>query len=111
MYHPAAPPAGNTNDADNFEYVEVKNIGSTPLNLQRFRLSDGVQFEFPNMMLNAGQSGVVVADLAAFQSRYGSGPLVLGQDWLLEMIRTESGRTHGFFWAPFCPCSRFSGPR
>src|SRR5262249_17502800 len=76
---PAPPPAANTNDADNFEYIEVKNIGSTPLNLQRFRLSNGVLFDFPNTLLDAGQSGVIVADIAAFQSRYGSGPRVLGQ--------------------------------
>jgi len=30
-----------------------------------------------------------------------SGPLVIGSDWLLEMIRNESGQTYGFFWAPF----------
>ena len=30
-----------------------------------------------------------------------TGPLVMGQGWLLEMIRTESGHTRGFFWAPF----------
>jgi AraC-like DNA-binding protein len=30
-----------------------------------------------------------------------TGPLVIGQNWLLEMIRTERGHTHGFFWAPF----------
>jgi AraC-like DNA-binding protein len=30
-----------------------------------------------------------------------TGPLVIGRDWLLEMIRTERGHTRGFFWAPF----------
>jgi AraC-like DNA-binding protein len=30
-----------------------------------------------------------------------TGPMVIGRDWLLEMIRTESGRSRGFFWAPF----------
>lgn len=28
-------------------------------------------------------------------------PMVLGQNWLLEMIRTQSGHTRGFYWAPF----------
>ena len=30
-----------------------------------------------------------------------TGSMVIGQHWLLEMIRTESGHTRGFFWAPF----------
>jgi AraC-like DNA-binding protein len=31
----------------------------------------------------------------------GSGPLVIGPDWLLEMIRSEDGHAVGFYWAPF----------
>ena len=77
MYHPADPPSG-TNDDNNFEYIEVKNVGGTPLNLSRFRLTEGVQFEFPSVVLAAGQSAVVVAHTNAFRSRYGSGPMVLG---------------------------------
>jgi AraC-like DNA-binding protein len=30
-----------------------------------------------------------------------TGPLVIGRDWLLEMVQTESGHSRGFFWAPF----------
>lgn len=78
MYHPADPPSGNTNDDNNFEYVEVKNIGSTPLNLNRFRFTEGIQFEFPSLLLAGGQSVVVVSDTNAFRSRYGSGPVVAG---------------------------------
>jgi hypothetical protein len=78
MYHPANPPAGNTNDADNFEYIEVKNIGATPLNVNRFRIRGGVDFDFPNQLLAPGQYAVIVRDAAAFQSRYGAGPLILG---------------------------------
>jgi hypothetical protein len=78
MYHPSNPGPGNTNDPDNFEYIEVQNTGSTPLNLNRFTLSGGVTFNFPNVVLAAGQSGVIVADTNAFISRYGSGILILG---------------------------------
>jgi AraC-like DNA-binding protein len=31
----------------------------------------------------------------------GSGPLVIGPDWLLEMIRSDTGNAVGFYWAPF----------
>ncbi len=79
MYHPAPPPPGNPNDAENFEFIEVKNIGTTPLNLERFRLAGGVQFDFPNILLAPEQRGLIVADVAAFQSRYGSELQVIGQ--------------------------------
>jgi len=78
MYHPQNPPAGNTNDPDNFEYIEVKNVGTTDLNLNRFRLRGGVDFVFNNQVLAAGASGVIVAHSNAFVARYGSGPRILG---------------------------------
>lgn len=78
MFNPPAPPAGNTNDADNFEFIELKNIGGTPLNLQGAKLSGGIEFTFPNLTLAGGQYVVVVKNLAAFQSRYGMSPLVAG---------------------------------
>jgi len=28
-------------------------------------------------------------------------PLVIGREWLLEMVRTETGRTHCLYWAPY----------
>jgi hypothetical protein len=79
MYNPLPPPVGSQYLSDDFEYLEVKNIGTTPLNLQRYRIRGGLDYEFPNVSLNAGQVGVIVANTAAFQSRYGSGGLILGQ--------------------------------
>jgi hypothetical protein len=78
MYHPADAPMGNTNDQDNFEYLEVKNIGATPLNVNRFRIRGGLDFNFPNELLAPGEHAVIVKHLAAFQERYGAGPRVLG---------------------------------
>ena len=78
MYYPAPPPPGSTNTADDFEYIEVKNVSAFPLDVNGYTLSGGIQFTFPNVTLAAGQSAVVVANIAAFQARYGSGPLILG---------------------------------
>jgi len=78
MFHPLPPPAGSTNTDEDFEYIEVKNTGATPLNVNRFVLSGGVDFQFPNVVLQPGQCAVVVKNLAAFQSRYGTSILVLG---------------------------------
>ncbi len=78
MYNPVKPPSGNTNAAGNFEYVELKNIGNAPLNLNNFQLGGGINFTFSNLVLDPGQSVLVVKDIAAFQSRYGSNLLVAG---------------------------------
>lgn len=78
MYHPAAPAPGNTNDQDNFEYIEVRNIGTTALNVNGFRLRGGLDFDFPNATLAAGEHAVIVRHAAAFAARYGATPRVLG---------------------------------
>ncbi len=78
MFNPPPPPAGNTNAADNFEYIELQNIGGTTLNLQGFRLSGGIDFTFPSLNLAAGQHAVVAKNPVAFQSRYGGGLLIAG---------------------------------
>ena len=78
MYHPANPPPGIATNDDNFEYVEFKNIGATPLNVNRFRLRGGVDFDFSSQILAAGEAAVIVRNVAAFQSRYGGGPRILG---------------------------------
>jgi hypothetical protein len=75
MYHPDRLVA----DSDRLEFIEVKNISGGPLNVGGFTLGGGVQFMFPNVTLAAGESAVVVNDLAAFESRYGSGILSLGE--------------------------------
>ena len=79
MYHPLPPSSpGDTNDQDNFEYIEVRNISGASLNVNGFRLRGGVDFDFPNVTLTAGQSAVLVRNIAAFQARYGMGALILG---------------------------------
>jgi hypothetical protein len=78
MYHPPPPPAGNTNDADNFEFIGLKNISGSTLDLRGYRLSGGIEFVFPSLSLAAGEEIVVVKDLAAFQSRYGTSRYVAG---------------------------------
>ena len=79
MYHPAPPvPGTSTNSTEDFEYIEVKNIGNMPLNVNGFSLSGGVHFQFPNVTLTNGQTAVIVANPDAFRSRYGTDILILG---------------------------------
>jgi len=83
MYHPAPPTSqSDTNDADNFEYIELKNVGTTTLNLAGFRFTNGVDFTFSATggvtTLAPGGYVLVVGHLAAFNSRYGAQPNVAG---------------------------------
>jgi AraC-like DNA-binding protein len=45
--------------------------------------------------------GIWIEGTAARPSDGASGPLVIGRDWLLEMVRARRGPSRAFFWAPF----------
>jgi hypothetical protein len=71
MYH---PPAG-----DDYEYLEIRNTGTTPIDLAGMSLSDGVDFTFPSMLVPAGGHVLVVENTAQFTAYYGAGLPVAGQ--------------------------------
>ena len=86
MYHPlpatpsevAAGYVDSGNGAGDFEYIEIKNIGTQTLPLQGLRLSNGVQFTFANIALAPNQYALVVANQAAFMLRYpGFNPAII----------------------------------
>jgi len=80
MFNPPKPPAGNTNDADAFEFIELKNAGTTALNLRGFQFTNGIDFVFTNdVYLGPGQYGVLVKNIAQFQLRYPNVTNILGQ--------------------------------
>jgi len=60
---------GDPNDP-NAEYVELMNIGSQGINLNMVRFTNGIDFTFPSIELEAGGRILVVKDLAAFYARY-----------------------------------------
>ena len=75
MYNPAEPGlverlAGHL-DNDDFEYVEIQNTASYTVNLLNVRLTDGVGFTFPEMLLGPNEYVVLVKDREAFDERYG----------------------------------------
>ena len=83
-YHPHDPTAEELRvfpalDDDDFEFVELTNIGSTAINLANTRFIDGIEFTFPAMELAPGQFVVAVRNAEAFRLRYGDGPLIAGQ--------------------------------
>lgn len=79
MYHPGDPPPGSSFDAEDFEFLEFRNTGAAPVNLQGFSLNGAVGFTFPSYTLAAGQRVLVVKSRAAFESRYGGGLPIAGE--------------------------------
>ncbi len=85
MYKPAdATTAEGLNGwtTSDFEFIELQNISTTlTLDLTDVRFTKGVDFDFNNGSIHSlapGQRLVVVRNLAAFQSRYGTGAAVAG---------------------------------
>jgi hypothetical protein len=71
MYHPADP---------NLEFIEVQNIGTAGINLAWVKFTDGIDFTFPDLTLEAGHFAVVVRNQAAFVTLYGeTGIAIAGQ--------------------------------
>ncbi|MCX5685292.1 MAG: lamin tail domain-containing protein, partial [Planctomycetota bacterium] len=78
MFNPPAPPAGSAYTRQAFEFIEIMNTGAAAVAMAGMRLSGGIDFVFPNESLAPGERAVVVADEAAFESRYGTGIRILG---------------------------------
>jgi hypothetical protein len=64
---------------DDFEFIEVQNVGNRSINLLNTHFTDGIGFTFPVVFLGAGEHAVIAKNAAAFQLRYGSDVSVVGQ--------------------------------
>jgi len=60
------------------EWVEVRNTGATPVNLQGWKFSRGINFTFPDAMLAPGGFLVVAANVPAFQALFPAVSNVVG---------------------------------
>ena len=83
-YNPADPSVTELSTAprlnnDDFEFLQLENVGASSINLFSTRFDDGIDLTFPSIDLAPGESGVVVRDQAAFELRYGTSVNVLGQ--------------------------------
>jgi hypothetical protein len=79
-YNPHAE-LNSTLDNDQFEFIELANVGSTTLDLTGIRFADGIEFQFAGSAmssLGSGERAVVVRNKAAFESRYGNGMRIAG---------------------------------
>lgn len=82
MYHPEAPTAeeiaAGFSDAEDFEFLELRNTGSSRINLWQARFTEGIDFTFPVTLdlalaeLEPGETILLVSRLDAFAFRYGA---------------------------------------
>jgi|GEM_PF-1104686 len=83
-FHPADPSAAERAalsplDADDFEFIELRNISASPIDLTGAAFSDGIAFTFrPGVVLAAGAHLAVVKNPAAFVLRHGAGLAIAG---------------------------------
>jgi len=70
MYHPPEP---------NEEFVELANVGTEAINLNRVRFVGGIDFAFPSLALAPGAVVLIVQDVESFANRYGPDLRVAGR--------------------------------
>lgn len=77
-YNPAAMDGATTlplSDKQNFEFIELRNVGTAPINLAGVQFVNGITFNFSTgdvKVLQPGQHVVVIKDRVAFEARYGT---------------------------------------
>lgn len=83
-YNPAPPATVAellvSSNRDDFEFIELQNIGSEPLDVGGVRFIEGIDFTFANgTTIPAGGYIVLAHSLPAFVARYGEGIPVAGE--------------------------------
>jgi hypothetical protein len=65
------PPASGNIDGDEFEFLELKNVGSQELDLSGIHFTNGVEYVFPiGTRLSAGAFYLLVKNTTNFASKY-----------------------------------------
>ncbi|CAN5141704.1 hypothetical protein BH23VER1_BH23VER1_29260 [soil metagenome] len=79
-YHPYAPTpaesAAGITDKNDFEFLQLQNIGAAAVDISNLVFTEGISFDFASgsvPALNPGAYAIVVQNLDAFRLRYGSG--------------------------------------
>ena len=84
MYHPPEPPPGSVYDSDDFEFLELANVGNQRVSLLGARFTEGVEFDFSKgeiTALDPMETVVLVKNLAAFEGRYGQAGIPIAGEY------------------------------
>ncbi len=108
-YNPDGPTATEltaipTLRGDEFEYIELKNLGTKTISLAGAKFVDGVTFTFGDVNLAGGEQVLLVKNLAAFELRYGKTHNIAGEytgslrnsgEWL-ELVNSSGNEIRKF---------------
>ena len=73
-YHPVDEVDG-LDDDNEYEFIELKNIGSEVLDISNFSFSEGIGYHFPNpRQIQPGEFLVLASNAEKFHQRYGFAP-------------------------------------
>ena len=84
-YNPVAQPGATAapfNDKENYEFIELRNIGPDVIDLTGVQFTQGITYDFTGSAvtsLQPGQLVVVVKNKLAFELRFGTGIRVAGE--------------------------------
>lgn len=87
QYHPDDPEEGSPLDSDDFEFLEITNIGGEAIDLTGYTLAGGIDFEFGDFLgesdalLQPDERVVVVKELAAFELRYDTAGMTIAGEY------------------------------
>jgi hypothetical protein len=76
MYNPGDPGPGDPNDNDDFEFIELTNIGPNTIDLTYVSFVEGITFDFNDSSVTSLAPGafvLVVRNKSIFELRYGTG--------------------------------------
>lgn len=82
MYHPQPPGEGTPFTSNDFEFLELANLGSHPIHLKTLAFRNGIEFDFQSSTiasLGPGEYLVLASDRAAYLARYGSDTRLAGE--------------------------------
>jgi hypothetical protein len=83
-YHPTSPTAAElandpTLNDDDFEWIEIRNIADTPIDISGVAFVDGIEFKIPaGTLLQPGGYALFVENESAFELRHGTDLPVIG---------------------------------
>jgi len=91
-YHPTPPTPGEPYSSDDFEFLELRNVGTEPVGLVGVRILGEVEFDFSTSavaLLDPGEHLVIVENLEAFASRYDVSEMTIAGEYSGKLDNDE----------------------
>ena len=83
MFHPENPASGSPFRDEDFEFIEIKNVGASPVSLPGYQFTSGIRFNFTSTndvtTLAPGERALLVKNRTAFAARYPAAGRIAGE--------------------------------